>query len=48
MTFLEFKNKMFDLACFNINQIYALRSDFDSLLHPKRHCLIRCFILWMK
>jgi len=29
MTFLEFKNKMFDLACFNINQIYALRSDFE-------------------
>ncbi|MEA5128156.1 MAG: hypothetical protein VB074_08240 [Proteiniphilum sp.] len=29
MTFLEFKNKMFDLACFNIYQIYAWQPDFD-------------------
>lgn len=29
MTFLEFKDKMFDLACFNINQIYAWQPDFD-------------------
>ena len=29
MTFLEFKNKMFDLACFNIYQIYAWRPNFD-------------------
>ncbi|MFA7583929.1 MAG: hypothetical protein WCZ46_10360 [Proteiniphilum sp.] len=29
MTFLEFKAKMFDLACFNIYQVYALQPDFD-------------------
>ena len=29
MTFLEFKNKMFDLACFNIYQVYAWQPDFD-------------------
>ena len=29
MTFLEFKNKMFDLAGFNIYQIYAWQPDFD-------------------
>ena len=29
MLFLEFKNKMFDLACFNIHQVYAWQSGFD-------------------
>lgn len=29
MTFLEFKTKMFDLACFNIYQVYAWQPDFD-------------------
>lgn len=29
MIFLEFKSKMFDLACFNIHQIYAWQSGFD-------------------
>lgn len=29
ITFLEFKDKMFDLACFNIHQIYAWQPDFD-------------------
>ncbi len=29
MTFLEFKAKMFDLACFNIYQVYAWQPDFD-------------------
>lgn len=29
MTFLDFKDKMFDLACFNINQIYAWQPNFD-------------------
>ncbi|MBB3187181.1 type IV toxin-antitoxin system AbiEi family antitoxin domain-containing protein [Microbacter margulisiae] len=29
MTFLEFKDKMFDLACFSIYQIYAWQPDFD-------------------
>ncbi|MDR1223218.1 MAG: hypothetical protein LBL07_10150 [Tannerella sp.] len=29
MIFLEFKDKMFDLACFNIYQVYAWRPDFD-------------------
>lgn len=29
MTFLEFKTKMFDLACFNVYQVYAWQPDFD-------------------
>lgn len=29
MTFLEFKNQLFDLACFNIYQIYTWQPDFD-------------------
>jgi len=29
MNFLKFKEKLFDLACFNINQLYAWRPDFD-------------------
>lgn len=29
MDFLEFKAKMFDLACFNIHQIYAWQPDFN-------------------
>jgi predicted transcriptional regulator of viral defense system len=29
MNFLEFKNKMFGLACFNVHQIYAWEPDFD-------------------
>ncbi|AYD48064.1 type IV toxin-antitoxin system AbiEi family antitoxin domain-containing protein [Arachidicoccus soli] len=29
MNLLEFKDKMFDLACFNINQVYAWKPDFD-------------------
>lgn len=29
MNFPEFKNKLFDLACFNINQVYAWHPDFD-------------------
>ena len=29
MNFWEFKDKMFDLACFNIHQIYAWQPDFD-------------------
>jgi predicted transcriptional regulator of viral defense system len=29
MSFLEFKDKMFDLACFNIHQVYAWQPDFD-------------------
>lgn len=29
MNFLEFKDKMFDLACFNIHQVYAWQPDFD-------------------
>ncbi len=29
MSFLEFKEKMFDLACFNIYQVYAWQPDFD-------------------
>lgn len=29
MTFLEFKNQLFDLACFTIDQVYAWQPDFD-------------------
>ncbi len=29
MNFLEFKDKMFGLACFNIHQVYAWKPDFD-------------------
>ena len=29
MVFLEFKDKMFDLACFNIHQIFAWEPGFD-------------------
>ncbi len=29
MNFLEFKNQLFDLACFNIYQIYAWQPNFD-------------------
>ena len=29
MSFLEFKDKMFDLACFNIYQVFAWKPDFD-------------------
>lgn len=29
MTFLEFKDKMFDLACFSIHQVYAWKPNFD-------------------
>ena len=29
MDFLKFKTKMFDFACFSINQIYAWQADFD-------------------
>lgn len=29
MNYLEFRNIMFDLACFSINQVYAWQPDFD-------------------
>lgn len=29
MSFLEFKDKMFGLACFSIHQVYAWKGDFD-------------------
>ena len=29
MTYIEFRKKMFDLACFNINQVYAWQPDFN-------------------
>lgn len=29
MNYLDFKNKMFDLGCFNIHQVYAWETDFD-------------------
>lgn len=29
MNYLEFRKKMFDLACFSINQVYAYQSNFD-------------------
>jgi predicted transcriptional regulator of viral defense system len=29
MNFIEFRRKMFDLACFNINQVYTWQPDFN-------------------
>ena len=29
MNYLEFKNRMFDLGCFSIHQVYAWKPDFD-------------------
>jgi predicted transcriptional regulator of viral defense system len=29
MNYLEFKNRMFDLGCFNTHQVYAWKPDFD-------------------
>jgi predicted transcriptional regulator of viral defense system len=29
MNYLDFKNKMFDLGCFSIHQVYAWETDFD-------------------
>ncbi|MDR3226559.1 MAG: hypothetical protein LBT56_02675 [Prevotellaceae bacterium] len=29
MNFIEFKSKMLELVCFNLNQIYAFQPDFD-------------------
>ena len=29
MNFLEFKNRMFELGCFNTHQVYAWKPDFD-------------------
>ncbi|MCO5264074.1 MAG: hypothetical protein M9901_14465 [Lentimicrobium sp.] len=29
MNFLEFREKMFNLACFNVHQVYAWQPDFD-------------------
>jgi len=29
MNYLEFKNRIFDLGCFNIHQVYAWKPDFD-------------------
>lgn len=29
MNFIEFRRKLFDLACFNIDQVYAWQPDFD-------------------
>ena len=29
MSYLEFKNKLFDLGCFSINQVYAWQPNFD-------------------
>jgi predicted transcriptional regulator of viral defense system len=29
MDYIEFRKKMFDLACFNINQVYAWQPDFN-------------------
>lgn len=29
MTYLEFRKKLFDLACFSIHQVYAWQPDFD-------------------
>ncbi len=44
MNYLEFRNKMFDLGCFSINQVYAWQPNFDrnNFLHwIRRGLLIR-------
>ena len=30
MNYLQFKDRFFDLGCFNVHQIYAWQSDFDK------------------
>jgi predicted transcriptional regulator of viral defense system len=42
MNFIEFRRKMFDLACFNINQVYAWQPDFNrnNLVHWTNRGLI--------
>lgn len=42
MSFIEFRRKFFDLACFNINQIYAWQPDFNrnNLVRWTNHGLI--------
>ena len=29
MNYIEFRRKMFDLACFNVNQVYTWQPDFN-------------------
>ena len=44
MNFLEFKNKLYDLACFNTSQVYAWHPDFDRnnlVRWAKRGLLVR-------
>ena len=44
MNFIEFKNKIFDLTCFNLNQIYTIQPNFDrnNLTHwVKKGYLLR-------
>ncbi len=44
MNYLEFKNEMFDLGCFSINQVYAWQPNFDrnNFLHwTKKGLLVR-------
>lgn len=31
MNFLEFRTRMFPLACYNVNQVYAWQPDFNRL-----------------
>jgi predicted transcriptional regulator of viral defense system len=48
MNYLEFKDKMFDLACFSGHQVYAWQPDFDRNIFSywiKRGLLIR---LWQR
>jgi len=40
MTFLEFKNQLFDLACFNIYQVYAWQPDLPPVLYQPAHCIV--------
>ena len=44
MNYLEFRNEMFDLGCFSINQVYAWQPNFDrnNFLHwTKKGLLVR-------
>lgn len=44
MNYLDFRNQMFDTGCFNINQVYAWKPDFDRnnfMRWTKKGLLIR-------
>ena len=44
MTFLEFRDKMLDLGCFSIHQVYAWQRDFDRNNDIERKYLNELFV----